>query len=208
METPTTLPAPEVQLGITGAPTGTTLHCKSWVTEAAYRMLLNNLDPAVAENPRELVVYGGTGKAARNPESFAKILETLKTLNDDETLLVQSGKPVGVLKSHPDAPRVLISNSMLVPAWADWTHFREYERQGLIMYGQMTAGSWIYIGSQGNFTGNLPDVCRGSETAFQRRFNREVCPFRRPRRNGRRTALGRQAEQRGFPGRGNRSHPD
>ncbi len=132
-----------------GAPQGTQLTCKNWLSEAAYRMLLNNLDPQVAEDPKALVVYGGTGKAARNPECLQAILETLKTLNEDETLLVQSGKPVGVLKSHPDAPRVLIANSNLVPAWADWTHFREYERMGLTMYGQMTAGSWIYIGSQG-----------------------------------------------------------
>lgn len=136
-------------LELKGAPTGAQRTCKSWLTEAAYRMLLNNLDPAVAEDPQNLVVYGGTGKAARNPECLAKILETLKNLENDETLLVQSGKPVGVMKSHPDAPRVLIANSNLVPAWADWEHFREFERMGLTMYGQMTAGSWIYIGSQG-----------------------------------------------------------
>ncbi len=123
--------------------------CKNWLTEAAYRMLLNNLDPAVAEDPDRLIVYGGTGKAARNPECLQKILDTLKTLESDETLLVQSGKPVGVMKSHPDAPRVLIANSNLVPAWATWEVFRELDKQGLMMYGQMTAGSWIYIGSQG-----------------------------------------------------------
>jgi urocanate hydratase len=134
---------------LVGAPTGTQLTCKSWITEAAYRMLLNNLDPAVAEDPERLVVYGGTGKAARNHECLAKILETLKTLENDETLLVQSGKPVAVMKSHPDAPRVLLANSNLVPAWGNWDYFRDLERQGLIMYGQMTAGSWIYIGSQG-----------------------------------------------------------
>ncbi len=138
---------PQIQL--TGAPTGNTLVCKSWLTEAPYRMLLNNLDPAVAENPQELVVYGGTGKAARNHECLAKILDCLKTLEADETLLIQSGKPVGILKSHADAPRVLLANSNIVPHWADWEHFREYERMGLTMYGQMTAGSWIYIGSQG-----------------------------------------------------------
>lgn len=136
-------------LVLNGAPHGNQLHCKNWLTEAAYRMLLNNLDPAVAEDPQALVVYGGTGKAARNPECLLKILETLKTLEPDETLLVQSGKPVGVMKSHPDAPRVLLANSNIVPAWADWEHFREYEKMGLTMYGQMTAGSWIYIGSQG-----------------------------------------------------------
>jgi urocanate hydratase len=138
---------------LVGAPQGTTKVCKSWLTEAAYRMLLNNLDPEVAENPEELVVYGGTGKAARNRECLEKILETLKTLEDDETLLVQSGKPVAVMKSHPDAPRVLLANSNLVPAWANWDTFRELEREGLTMYGQMTAGSWIYIGSQGILQG-------------------------------------------------------
>lgn len=132
-----------------GAPTGTELHCKSWQTEAPYRMLLNNLDPEVAENPQALIVYGGTGKAARNHACLQKILESLRTMEADETLLVQSGKPVGVMKSHPDAPRVLIANANLVPAWGDWTHFRELEKMGLTMYGQMTAGSWIYIGSQG-----------------------------------------------------------
>ncbi len=140
-------------VSLVGAPTGTQLTCKSWLTEAAYRMLLNNLDPEVAENPEALVVYGGTGKAARNRACLEKILETLKTLENDETLLVQSGKPVAVMKSHPDAPRVLIANSNLVPAWANWEHFRKLERDGLMMYGQMTAGSWIYIGSQGILQG-------------------------------------------------------
>lgn len=131
------------------APTGNTLNCKNWVAEAAYRMIQNNLDPEVAEKPEELVVYGGIGKAARDWESFDKILALLKTLEEDETLLVQSGKPVGVLRSHKDAPRVIIANSNLVGRWATWEHFRELEAKGLIMYGQMTAGSWIYIGSQG-----------------------------------------------------------
>ncbi|RTL22949.1 MAG: urocanate hydratase [Burkholderiales bacterium] len=131
------------------APTGTQLHCKSWLTEAAYRMIQNNLDPAVAENPDALVVYGGIGKAARNWEAFDRILATLRTLGDDETLLVQSGKPVGVFRTHADAPRVLLANSNLVPHWATWEHFNELDRQGLMMYGQMTAGSWIYIGTQG-----------------------------------------------------------
>ena len=131
------------------APTGTKLNCKGWVQEAAYRMIQHNLDPEVAEKPEELIVYGGTGKAARNWEAFDKILETLKNLEEDETLLVQSGKPVGVLRSHKDAPRVLIANSNLVGNWANWDHFRELEKKGLMMYGQMTAGSWIYIGSQG-----------------------------------------------------------
>jgi len=131
------------------APHGTKLAAQSWLTEAPMRMLMNNLDPDVAENPDELIVYGGIGKAARNWECFDRIIETLKNLRQDETLLVQSGKPVGVFKTHPDAPRVLIANSNLVPHWATWEHFRELDRKGLMMYGQMTAGSWIYIGSQG-----------------------------------------------------------
>ncbi len=131
------------------APRGNQLNCKNWVAEAAYRMIQNNLDPEVAERPEDLVVYGGIGKAARNWESFDKILECLRDLNEDETLMVQSGKPVGVLRSHKDAPRVLIANSNLVGRWANWEHFRELEAKGLMMYGQMTAGSWIYIGSQG-----------------------------------------------------------
>ena len=131
------------------APRGTQLTCKNWVTEAAYRMIQNNLDPEVAERPEDLVVYGGIGKAARNWEAFDKILECLVNLEEDETLMVQSGKPVGVLRSHKDAPRVLIANSNLVGRWATWEHFRELEAKGLMMYGQMTAGSWIYIGSQG-----------------------------------------------------------
>ena len=131
------------------APTGTQLNCKGWLQEAAYRMIQNNLDPDVAENPDQLVVYGGMGKAARNWESFDKILEALKNLENHETLLVQSGKPIGVLQTHADAPRVLIANSNLVPKWATWEHFNELDKKGLMMYGQMTAGSWIYIGTQG-----------------------------------------------------------
>jgi urocanate hydratase len=131
------------------APRGTELSCKSWLTEAAFRMLQNNLDPEVAENPHELVVYGGIGRAARNWECFDAILRSLRELGDDETLLVQSGKPVGVFPTHADAPRVLIANSNLVPHWATWEHFNELDKKGLMMYGQMTAGSWIYIGSQG-----------------------------------------------------------
>ncbi|NID05229.1 urocanate hydratase [Luteibacter jiangsuensis] len=134
---------------IVRAPRGSELTCRSWLTEAPFRMLQNNLDPDVAENPAELVVYGGIGRAARNWECFDAILRTLRELRDDQTLLVQSGKPVGVFPSHPDAPRVLIANSNLVPAWANWEHFNELDRKGLMMYGQMTAGSWIYIGSQG-----------------------------------------------------------
>ena len=130
-------------------PTGTTLNCKGWVQEAALRMLLNNLDPDVAERPEDLIVYGGRGKAARNIEALDNIISSLKSLENDESLLIQSGKPVGILKTHKDAPRVLISNSQLVPNWANWKHFDELEKKGLMMYGQMTAGSWIYIGSQG-----------------------------------------------------------
>ncbi|MDE3144601.1 MAG: urocanate hydratase [Bacteroidota bacterium] len=130
-------------------PTGTTLNCKGWIQEAALRMLLNNLNPEVAERPDDLIVYGGRGKAARNFECLDLIIKALKEIENDETLLVQSGKPVGILKTHVDAPRVLISNSQLVPRWATWKHFNELEKKGLMMYGQMTAGSWIYIGSQG-----------------------------------------------------------
>jgi urocanate hydratase len=131
------------------APRGADLNCKGWVQEAALRMLMNNLDPEVAEEPDKLIVYGGRGKAARNWEAYDKIIECLKKLENDETLIIQSGKPVGVLRSHKDAPRVILANSNLVGNWANWTHFDELEKKGLIMYGQMTAGSWIYIGSQG-----------------------------------------------------------
>ncbi|MCB9473997.1 MAG: urocanate hydratase [Candidatus Delongbacteria bacterium] len=135
------------------APRGPELSCKGWVQEAALRMLLNNLDSEVAEDPEHLIVYGGTGKAARNPASLQAILDCLRKLEDDETLLVQSGKPVGVARTHRDAPRVIIANSNLVPHWANWKHFHELERAGLMMYGQMTAGSWIYIGTQGILQG-------------------------------------------------------
>ncbi len=130
-------------------PTGSQLNCKGWIQEAALRMLLNNLDPEVAERPDDLIVYGGRGKAARNFEALDNIIAALKVLENDESLLIQSGKPVGILKTHKDSPRVLISNSQLVPNWANWKHFDELEKKGLMMYGQMTAGSWIYIGSQG-----------------------------------------------------------
>ena len=139
----------KLDLSKTKTPTGSTISCKGWIQEAALRMLYNNLDPDVAERPEDLVVYGGTGKAARNVEAFHLIVKALRDLNDDETLLIQSGKPVGILPTHKDAPRVIISNSQLVPHWANWEYFRELEDKGLIMYGQMTAGSWIYIGSQG-----------------------------------------------------------
>ncbi|MFT5138329.1 MAG: urocanate hydratase, partial [Arenicella sp.] len=131
------------------APTGTTLNAKSWMTEAPLRMLMNNLDAEVAEHPQDLVVYGGIGRAARNWQCYDKIVEVLMRLENDQTLLVQSGKPVGVFETHENAPRVLIANSNLVPHWANWEHFNELDKLGLMMYGQMTAGSWIYIGSQG-----------------------------------------------------------
>jgi urocanate hydratase len=148
------------------APRGAELSCKGWVQEAALRMLMNNLDPDVAERPGDLVVYGGTGKAARDWPSFDRIVAALKALGDDETLLVQSGKPVGILKSHPDAPRVLIANSNLVGKWATWEHFRELERKGLMMYGQMTAGSWIYIGTQGILQGTYETFVQAGRTHF------------------------------------------
>jgi urocanate hydratase len=148
------------------APRGSVKTCKSWLTEAAYRMIQNNLDPEVAENPKHLVVYGGIGRAARNWECFDKILDTLKNLNDDETLLIQSGKPVGVFKTHEDAPRVLLANSNLVPKWANWEHFNELDRKGLFMYGQMTAGSWIYIGSQGIVQGTYETFVEAGRQHF------------------------------------------
>jgi urocanate hydratase len=148
-------------------PTGNQLNCKGWVQEAALRMLLNNLNPEVAERPDDLIVYGGRGKAARNFESLDLIIKALKDLEDDETLLVQSGKPVGMLKTHPDAPRVLISNSQLVPKWATWEHFTELEKKGLMMYGQMTAGSWIYIGSQGIVQGTYETFAAVANKHFQ-----------------------------------------
>jgi urocanate hydratase len=148
------------------APRGTQLNCKSWLTEAPLRMLMNNLDPEVAGDPANLIVYGGTGKAARSWEDFWAIVNTLKELELDETLLVQSGKPVAVFKTHPDAPRVLIANSLLVPHWATWEKFRELERKGLIMYGQMTAGSWIYIGTQGILQGTYETLASVAKKHF------------------------------------------
>src|SRR5271157_1226208 len=148
------------------APHGVELSAKSWLTEAPLRMLMNNLDPAVAERPEELVVYGGIGRAARDWNAFDKIVETLRRLEADETLLVQSGKPVGVFKTHADAPRVLIANSNLVPAWANWEHFHELDRKGLMMYGQMTAGSWIYIGSQGIVQGTYETFAEAGRKHF------------------------------------------
>ncbi len=148
------------------APTGTKLQAKSWLTEAPLRMLMNNLDPVVAERPEDLVVYGGIGKAARNWACFDAIVESLINLNEDETLLVQSGKPVGVFRTHADAPRVLIANSNLVPHWANWDHFNELDKKGLMMYGQMTAGSWIYIGSQGIVQGTYETFVEAGRQHF------------------------------------------
>jgi urocanate hydratase len=145
---------------------GSALTCKSWLTEAAYRMIQNNLDPEVAENPDALVVYGGIGKAARNWDCFEAILKSLRELNDDESLLIQSGKPVGVFRTHADAPRVLLANSNLVPKWATWEHFSELDRKGLMMYGQMTAGSWIYIGSQGIVQGTYETFVEAGRQHF------------------------------------------
>ncbi len=147
-------------------PTGPELNAKSWMTEAPLRMMMNNLHPDVAENPHELVVYGGIGRAARNWESFDKIVETLKELEEDQTLLVQSGKPVGVFPTHKDAPRVLIANSNLVPHWANWDHFNELDKKGLMMYGQMTAGSWIYIGTQGIVQGTYETFAEAGRQHF------------------------------------------
>jgi urocanate hydratase len=148
------------------APRGSGRTCKSWLTEAAFRMIQNNLDAEVAENPKHLVVYGGIGRAARDWECFDRILDALKTLEDDESLLIQSGKPVGVFKTHADAPRVLIANSNLVPKWANWEHFNELDRKGLFMYGQMTAGSWIYIGSQGIVQGTYETFAEAGRQHF------------------------------------------
>ncbi len=156
-----------LNLSIKQTPTGNTLSCKGWVQEAALRMLLNNLDPEVAEKPEDLIVYGGRGKAARNKEALILIIKALQNLEEDETLLIQSGKPVGVLPTHKDAPRVLISNSQLVPKWATQQHFDELEDKGLMMYGQMTAGSWIYIGSQGIVQGTYETYSALAKKHFQ-----------------------------------------
>ena len=153
------------------APRGNALNCKSWQTEAAFRMIQNNLDAEVAEDPKSLVVYGGIGRAARDWACYDKILETLKELNDDETLLIQSGKPVGVFPSHPDAPRVLLANSNLVPHWATWEHFNELDKKGLMMYGQMTAGSWIYIGTQGIVQGTYETFVEMGRQHYQGNLN-------------------------------------
>src|SRR5918992_4358138 len=157
------------------APRGTELSCKGWHQEAALRMLMNNLDPEVAERPEDLVVYGGTGKAARNWECFWAIVSTLQSLDSDETLLVQSGKPVAAFKTHQWAPRVLIANSLLVPDWADWETFRELERAGLTMFGQMTAGCWMYIGTQGILQGTYETFAAVAEQCFGGTLRGRVC---------------------------------
>ena len=148
------------------APRGTSLSCKGWPQEAALRMLMNNLDPDVAERPDDLVVYGGSGRAARSWAAYDAIVLALRSLEHDETLIVQSGKPVGVFQTHPGAPRVLIANALLVPAWATWENFRELEHRGLTMYGQMTAGSWIYIGSQGILQGTYETFSEAAHKHF------------------------------------------
>ena len=158
--------SPTAPARLVRAPRGTERTCKGWVQEAALRMLMNNLDPDVAERPEELVVYGGTGKAARSWQAFDQLVSTLRVLDHDETLLVQSGKPVGVFRTHADAPRVLIANSNLVPRWATWEHFWELEKRGLMMYGQMTAGSWIYIGSQGIVQGTFETLAECADRHF------------------------------------------
>lgn len=165
----------KLDLSTTKTPTGTEISCKGWVQEAALRMLHNNLDPEVAERPEELIVYGGRGKAARNVESFELIVKALRDLEDDETLVVQSGKPVAILPTHPDAPRVIISNSMLVPNWANWEHFTELDKKGLMMYGQMTAGSWIYIGSQGIVQGTYETFNAVAEKHFGGSLKGRLC---------------------------------
>src|SRR6266540_3622822 len=149
------------------APRGSALSCKGWGQEAAMRMLMNNLDPDVAERPEDLVVYGGSGKAARNWECYEALVSSLKQLEGDETLIVQSGKPVGVFQTHAGAPRVLIANALLVPAWATWENFRDLEHRGLTMFGQMTAGSWIYIGSQGIVQGTYETLAAVARRHFQ-----------------------------------------
>src|SRR5437773_5554191 len=148
------------------APRGSQLSCRGWPQEAALRMLMNNLDPEVAEDPDQLIVYGGTGKAARNWACYDAIVRSLRALEDDETLLIQSGKPVGILRTHADAPRVLLANSLLVPKWATWDEFRRLEALGLTMYGQMTAGSWIYIGTQGILQGTYETLAECARQRF------------------------------------------
>ena len=172
---------------------GTALTCKGWPQEAALRMLMNNLDPDVAERPEDLVVYGGSGRAARSWPAFDAIVRSLTTLERDETLLVQSGKPVGIFRTHAGAPRVLIANSLLVPAWATWENFRDLEHRGLTMFGQMTAGSWIYIGTQGIVQGTYETFAAVARRHFGGTLCRPARRHRRARRHGRRPAACRRA---------------
>ncbi|MBP6335196.1 MAG: urocanate hydratase, partial [Bacteroidia bacterium] len=171
----TELQSEKLDLKQSVTPTGNKISCKGWVQEAALRMLLNNLDPDVAECPEDLIVYGGRGKAARNVQAFHLIVKALKDLNDDETLLIQSGKPVGILPTHKDAPRVILSNSQLVPHWATWKVFDELEKKGLMMYGQMTAGSWIYIGSQGIVQGTYETFNALADKHFNGSLKGRLC---------------------------------
>jgi len=182
------LTARRTRIGVIKSPTGTQISTHSWLTEAPLRMLMNNLDPDVAENPHELVVYGGIGRAARDWASYDQIVASLKALKEDETLLIQSGKPVGVFNTHSNAPRVLIANSNLVPHWATWDHFNELDAKGLAMYGQMTAGSWIYIGSQGIVQGTYETFVE----AGRQHFGGSLKGRCRIRRHGRCTAVGSQ----------------
>ena len=179
------------------APRGTNLRCKGWKQEAALRMLMNNLDPEVAERPQDLVVYGGSGKAARDWPAYHAIVRELEALGNDETLLVQSGKPVGVFRTHEEAPRVLIANSNLVGHWSNWDEFRALEQLGLIMYGQMTAGSWIYIGSQGILQGTYETFAAAARKHFGGIARRQAGRDRRHGRHGRRAAAGGHHERRG-----------
>ena len=180
------------------APRGNEKSCKGWQQEAALRMLMNNLDPDVAENPDELIVYGGTGRAARSWEAFDAIVRSLRELENDETLLVQSGKPVGVFRTHDEAPRVLIANSNLVGQWSNYAEFNRLERLGLTMYGQMTAGSWIYIGSQGIVQGTFETFARSRSEALRRIARGKICRHWRAGRHGRSATARRDHERRAF----------
>ena len=179
------------------APRGNSITCKGWQQEAAMRMLMNNLDEEVAERPQDLVVYGGTGRAARSWEAYHAIVATLKKLDNDETLLVQSGKPVGVFKTHDHAPRVLIANSNLVGHWSNWEKFNELERAGLMMYGQMTAGFVDLHRLARNRAGNVRDILSGGRKTFRRRSRRQIDRERRHGRHGRSAASGRDHDRRG-----------
>ena len=192
MSTTTASSAPVIR-----APRGTTLRCKGWQQEAALRCLMNNLDPEVAEAPEKLVVYGGIGKAARNWECYHAIVRELERLGNEETLLVQSGKPVGVFPTHEGAPRVLIANSNLVGAWANWDEFHKLDRAGLIMYGQMTAGSWIYIGTQGILQGTYQTFSSMADRPFWRKPGGKADRVWRHWRHGRGATAGRDHERRG-----------